>query len=535
MEPSKKNYWNWAFITAGLYFAGLFLVYASQLKQDLIEAGSEQTGINGIWYFLAVVFAAAAAAGIAWFFCSKYNSLSKKEVLESKKRVLALGFTPVIFAAALGFCIAGSGTVLNFDFSLPTVDVSTIAQAGLDAQQNQQEEQNHEFPDQLMPDVLPVVNLVDQAYAVTTVDDEQTLYSVSAAYESGQSAVLVQNEGRLSILQAYASKSGGLEDPSLAMDYGINSALLVTEGGTLSLLGTSVYTAGYGAPAIAANGANATVSASSAKVQTVQEYSPLVFAGFSGMAQITSSTMYASASDSPAFLARAGAYITTSSSLVQTYKYNSPVIDAQGAFDAESLNANALGSVFSRQKAGSSITLTDSTISAAGSDAVTEEKGLFVLADDNAKNATAATLTLTDTSAAFNSTGNSWSDIPMFYVSGIQAQISLSESTLSMYSSTAAIFENAIGSITMDKQRLTGAITADADSKVDIVMENGSVFAGSINRDDSGAEISLKLSSDSTISLTGDLYLTEFENESWNNSNIQANGYSIYVNGESVL
>ena len=61
-----------------------------------------------------------------------------------------------------------------------------------------------------------------------------------------------------------------------------------------------------------------------------------------------------------------------------------------------------------------------------------------------------------------------------------------------------------------------------------------SSYTGTINAENSAKQISVKLTSDSNITLTGDSYITSLENEDTTNSNINFNGHTLYVNGEAI-
>ena len=57
-----------------------------------------------------------------------------------------------------------------------------------------------------------------------------------------------------------------------------------------------------------------------------------------------------------------------------------------------------------------------------------------------------------------------------------------------------------------------------------------SSFKGMINNDNTG-EITLTLDKDSSITLTGNTYIKSLKNADTTNSNINLNGYKLYVNG----
>ena len=61
-------------------------------------------------------------------------------------------------------------------------------------------------------------------------------------------------------------------------------------------------------------------------------------------------------------------------------------------------------------------------------------------------------------------------------------------------------------------------------------LTNNSTFKGAINNSNEG-EIELVLDKTSSITLTGDTYIKSLSNADLSNSNINLNGYKLYVNG----
>lgn len=60
------------------------------------------------------------------------------------------------------------------------------------------------------------------------------------------------------------------------------------------------------------------------------------------------------------------------------------------------------------------------------------------------------------------------------------------------------------------------------------------VYEKTINGDNTTKSITLKLDKNSNIKLTGDTYITSLDNMDTTNSNIDLNGYKLYVNGKSI-
>ena len=65
-------------------------------------------------------------------------------------------------------------------------------------------------------------------------------------------------------------------------------------------------------------------------------------------------------------------------------------------------------------------------------------------------------------------------------------------------------------------------------------LTDSSSFEGNINPSNEAKSITLKLSKDSKIKLTGDSYVTSLDDEDTSYKNIDFNGYKSYVNGKSV-
>lgn len=86
----------------------------------------------------------------------------------------------------------------------------------------------------------------------------------------------------------------------------------------------------------------------------------------------------------------------------------------------------------------------------------------------------------------------------------------------------------------MEKQKVKGNIVIDKISTLEMNMKEKSYFEGVINGDNSAKSIKLTLDSSSKIKLTGDSYVIEFNNSDFTNSNIDFNGYKLYVNGTSI-
>ena len=85
----------------------------------------------------------------------------------------------------------------------------------------------------------------------------------------------------------------------------------------------------------------------------------------------------------------------------------------------------------------------------------------------------------------------------------------------------------------MYDQTATGNIVVDSISTLDMSMDSSS-YTGTINGENTAKNIKLTLDKNSKIKLTGDSYISELDNSDLTNSNIDFNGYKLYVNGKSI-
>lgn len=67
-----------------------------------------------------------------------------------------------------------------------------------------------------------------------------------------------------------------------------------------------------------------------------------------------------------------------------------------------------------------------------------------------------------------------------------------------------------------------------------MTLKENSYYEGVINEENLAKEITLKLDASSKIKLTGDSYVTNLEDNDNTYSNIDFNGYKLYVNGIAI-
>lgn len=135
----------------------------------------------------------------------------------------------------------------------------------------------------------------------------------------------------------------------------------------------------------------------------------------------------------------------------------------------------------------------------------------------------------------------------MFYVTNTECTIKLSNVALTLADDTNLLLvagnndsrgwgkEGSNGgdcTFEVTEQTLSGDITVDSISKLDMTIKASSSFTGAINSDGTTASaLSVTLDSTSTWTLTADSYVTKF---SGSMNNVNTNGHTLYVNGVAM-
>lgn len=91
------------------------------------------------------------------------------------------------------------------------------------------------------------------------------------------------------------------------------------------------------------------------------------------------------------------------------------------------------------------------------------------------------------------------------------------------------------GNLTLnaENQTLKGNIEIDNISTLKMNLTN-SQYTGTINGEQTAKQIDIKIDSNTKIKLTGNSYVTSLEDEDTTYSNIDFNGYTLYVNGTAI-
>lgn len=358
--------------------------------------------------------------------------------------------------------------------------------------------------------------------------------------EGSQNTLLVTN-GTSKISSAKITKSGNSNDENSDF-YGTNAAVLV-KNGTLNIDGGSVTTNGSHANGVFAY-ANGTINLTNTNIKTTSNNSGAIMVTGGGKLNATNVTAETDGNSSAPIRSDRGG----GTMIVNGGKYT----------------ANGIGSPVIYSTA--NVTVNNATlISTKSEGAVVEGKNSITLNNVN----------LTDTNTALNGNSETYKNIFIYqsmsgdadeglasfsakdstittnkgdtiFVTNTKATISLTNNKIINNDSTGAFLRIQSGkwgrsgsnggdvTLNANNQTINGDIFVDNISTLSMKLTNGSNYTGKINGNNTAKNITLSLDSISKIKLTDDTYVTTLEDADSSYSNINFNGYKLYVNGIAI-
>ncbi|MBR3737910.1 MAG: hypothetical protein IKN26_04145 [Eubacterium sp.] len=486
--------------------------------------GSSSSKLKTIYYFLFGFESFLIALILMYLIMSHFNKKSFKETFKNTDKILIYALSATIAASALTV----SQSVLATKFASKN-SVSYSQRSDMKQQSNQ-------------------TNV--SASGATLVDGkEETLSSSYSSSKSDESAVLVSNGGNAKISGASIEKSGDSTNTENSEFYGVNSGILVQENSSATIKNAKISTSAKGSNAVFSTGENSKIYISDSTITTSGASSARGLDATYGGYIEADSVKITTQGNSCAALAtdRGEGTVIANNSTLETNGKGSPIIYSTGDISIDNTTASANGSqmVVIEGKNSASVTNSSLIASGAGNRNNVDNSGIMIY-QSMSGDASEGTGTFSAASSSLSIDKNSdyYKTAPMFFVTNTDAVINLNDTKLSFGSgvllSAKATDEwgkqgsnGANVALNAKNQELKGNIEVDNISSASISLTK-STFEGTINGENSAKEISLKLDKDSKITLTGDSYVTSLDNADSTNSNINFNGFKLYVNGKAI-
>lgn len=354
------------------------------------------------------------------------------------------------------------------------------------------------------------------------------------------SAIYVTNSGSLKLNNAEVITTGNTSSQDESSFYGLNAAVIASNGGTIEMNGGSIKTTGTGANGAFSYGQGSMVTLSVVTINTTADGAHAVMATGGGTMNLNNIKLITAGTSSGAIATdRGGGTINATNVTVETSGMNSPTIYSTGNITVKNSQLNSTGSESAVIEGANTINLVNCTLASSKD----EKWGVMIYQSMSGDSeGTKGVFTMTDGSLSY--TG---SDGPLFYVTNSTGIITLKNVNITVNS---GILIKAAGNdqwgkkgsnggnvqFTADAQTLKGDIIADNISTIEIVLKNDSTLTGAINSSDTAKSISLTLDSSSKWNVTQDSYVTTLSGVNISNNtveNIVGNGYTLYYDSTS--
>lgn len=396
---------------------------------------------------------------------------------------------------------------------------------------------------------------VSQGTSATTIDTDGTYASATYTSTGDDENALRVDGATVTLDGVTVNKAGGSTSSTETGDfYGMNAALLATNGATVTIRNAAVTSSAQNGNGVFSYGSGTTVNISDSTITTTADNSGGIQTTGGGTTNASNLTVTTSGSSAAAIRSdRGGGTVNVDGGTYISNGYNSPAIYSTAAISVQNAVLTANNSEALVIEGQNSIALTNCTVSGNMSDT----KGTS--SDENVHNVMIYQSMSGDANvgtSSFSMTGGSLTSRngDLFYITNTNCTMTLSGVTLANEDTDACLLRicgnsashgwgtagsnGAQVSLTADSQTLTGNIAVDTISKLNLTLENGSILTGTVNISDNaagGTAVSdnavITIGSGCTWTLTGNCTASAVTN----NGTINYNGYTITLADGSVL
>ena len=392
-------------------------------------------------------------------------------------------------------------------------------------------------------------NITYSAVKEITKDEDIT----SGEYKStnaDENAISVSGSIKSTLSGIKVNKTGDSNGGDNTSFYGTNSAIIAKGGATLTIKNATITTDATGANGVFSYGGSATTNNSSSDnttinisdsiITTSKDNSGGIMTTGGGIMNATNLTITTEGRSSAAIRSdRGGGTVTVNKGTYKTTGPGSPAIYSTADITVKNATLISTSSEGAIIEGKNSITLenvelTDTNNQLNGQS--TTYKNIFLYQSMSGDASVGKAVFTSKNSTITTNKGDS------FYVTNTTAEINLENNKIVNNDSTGNFLRiqkdswgnsgSNGGTVTLNltDQDVEGNIVVDSISKLTMKLSNGSIFKGTINNSNEG-EVSLTLDKSSSITLTKDTYIKSLTNVDSSNSNINLNGYKLYVNG----
>ena len=486
----------------------------------------KKASISTIYYVIFGAESLVLTILVMYLIMSNFNKKTFKETFENKDKIIITILSVIILTAGLtclDVYLANQTTSSNENMQGPG---GGMIQSNSSIEYSSQKE------------ITTAETITSGTYTSSTKDENAMLVNGTEANISGITV----------------TKTGDSDGGDSTSFYGTNSAILAKSGANLTLKNITVTTDATGANGVFCYGGSATtnnsssdgttVTISDSKITTTKDNSGGVMTTGGGTMNVSNLEINTAGTSSAAIRTdRGGGTVTVDGGTYTTTGQGSPTIYSTADITVSNATLTATASEGIVIEGKNSVTidnvnLIDTNNKLNGQSTTYKNIFLYQSMSGDAADGTAE-FTAKNSTITTNK-GDS------FYITNTTATINLTNNTIVNNDTTGNFLRAKTDSwgksgsnggnvtLNMTNQKATGNIVVDSVSTLVMNMKSNSYYEGAINTDNSAKSITLTLDSTSTIKLTADTYVTGLENADTTNSNIDFNGYKLYVNGTAI-
>ena len=394
-------------------------------------------------------------------------------------------------------------------------------------------------------------SLVSYSSAKEITSDENITSGEYKSETKDENAISVSENVKATLSNITVSKTGDSDGGDNTSFYGTNSAIIAKDGANVTIKNATITTDATGANGVFSYGGsattnnsssdNTTVNISDSKITTSKDNSGGIMTTGGGIMNATNLTINTAGTSSAAIRSdRGGGKVTVNKGTYKTTGKGSPAIYSTADIkvkNAKLISTASEGVVIEGKNSVTleNVNLTDTNNTLNGQSTTYKNIFLYQSMSGDAESGK-ATFTSKNSTITTNK-GDS------FYVTNTTATINLNNNKIVNNDSNGNFLRiqkdswgnsgsnGGIVILNLTNQDAKGNIVVDSISKLTMKLSKKSSFTGSINNANEG-EVSLSLDKTSTITLTGNTYIKSLTNLDTTNSNINLNGYKLFVNGK---
>ena len=396
---------------------------------------------------------------------------------------------------------------------------------------------------------------VTQGTAANTIDTDGT-YTAETYTSTGDDENALRVDGaEVTLTDITVDKASGATSNTEDGDfYGMNAALLATNGANVTISGANVTSSAQNGNGVFSYGEGTVVNISDSTITTTADNSGGIQTTGGGTTNATNLTVKTSGNSSAAIRSdRGGGTVVVDEGTYESNGYNSPAVYSTADITVKNATLTANNSEALVIEGQNSITLEDCDVTGNMSDTQGSSS------DENVHNVMIYQSMSGDAevgTSAFSMTGGTLTSRngDMFYITNTHCTLNLSGVKIANQDSDGVLMRvvgnsashgwGTAGSngaqvdATFDSQTVEGDIVVDTISNLNLTLTNGSSFTGTINIIDNaegGTAVDnnavITVEKGSTWTLTGDCTISSLDNQ----GTINYNGYTITLADGTIL